>query len=96
MTKDLQVVSIKLPKIEKVEYYQTHCRSVKGEEPLSPELGQQADELARKHGIATVDALHLAAAIRQRAAEFITSEKPGKPIFRVRGIIVKSVHTRPA
>jgi len=58
-------------------------------------LGEKADELARQHGIAAVDALHLAAAIRQGATEFITAEKPGKPIFRVSGITVKSIHTQP-
>lgn len=77
------------------EFYQTHFLAVLGEEPLSAELGKKADELARQHGLAAVDALHLAAAIRQGANEFITSEKPGKPMFRVRGIAVKSIHTQP-
>jgi len=79
-----------------IEFYQTHFRAVKAEEPLTRQLGEKADELARQHGIAAVDALHLAAAIRQGAAEFITAEKPGKPIFRVSGITVKSIHTQPA
>jgi predicted nucleic acid-binding protein len=79
-----------------VEFYETHFQAVKGEEPLTPELGEKADELARRYGIAAVDALHLAAAIRQGAAEFITAEKPGKPLFRVTGITVRSIHTRPA
>jgi predicted nucleic acid-binding protein len=77
---------------EEIEFYQTHFRAVKGEEPLSRELGDQAHDLARRHGIAAVDALHLAAAIRQGATEFITAEKPGKPLFRVRGIAVKSIY----
>jgi hypothetical protein len=77
------------------EFYQTHFRAVKGEEPLSLELGEKAEQLARQHGLAAVDALHLAAAIRQGATEFITAEKPGKPMFRVRGITVKSIHTQP-
>jgi hypothetical protein len=34
-------------------------------------------------------------AIRQGADEFITAEKPGKPMFRVRGITVKSIHIQP-
>jgi predicted nucleic acid-binding protein len=75
-----------------IEFYETHFRAVRGEEPLSPELGEKAAELARKHGLASVDALHLAAAIRQGADEFITAEKPGKPMFRVRDISVKSLH----
>jgi len=77
-----------------IEFYQTHFRSTKGEEPLSRELGAKAAELARQHGLAAVDALHLAAAIRQGVDEFVTAEKPGKPMFRVRGIAVKSIHTQ--
>jgi predicted nucleic acid-binding protein len=77
-----------------IEFYETHFRATKGSEPLSRELGEKAAELAREYGLAPVDALHLAAAIRQGADEFITGEKPGKPMFRVRGIAVKSIHTQ--
>jgi hypothetical protein len=77
-----------------LEFYQTHFRAVKGEEPLSRELGEKAGELARQYGLAAVDALHLAAAIGQGAEEFITAEKPGKPMFRVRVITVTSIHTQ--
>ncbi len=48
--------------------------------------------LAKKFGLAAGDALNLASAIRQGADEFITSELPGKPIFRVPGIQVISLH----
>jgi predicted nucleic acid-binding protein len=75
-----------------MEFYETHFDAVKGEEPLSKELGRAADALARRYGIAAVDALHVAAAIRQGAEEFITTEKPGKPIFRVKEISVISLH----
>jgi predicted nucleic acid-binding protein len=78
-----------------IEFYQTHFRAAKGEEPLSRQLGKKAEEIARQFGLAAVDALHLAAAIRQGAEEFITAEKPGKPMFRVRGISVKSIHAQP-
>jgi predicted nucleic acid-binding protein len=78
-----------------IEFYQTHFRGAKGEEALSRELGKEADALARQYGIAAVDALHVAAAIRQGAQEFITAEKPGKPMFRVRSITVKSIYGNP-
>jgi predicted nucleic acid-binding protein len=61
-------------------------------EPFSAELGHQAMALAKKHGLAAVDALHLAAAIRQGADEFITTEQTGRPVFRVAGIKVLSLH----
>jgi hypothetical protein len=37
--------------------------------------------------------LNLASAIRQGADEFITSELPGKPMFRVSGIKIISLHS---
>ena len=76
-----------------LEFYEIHFRGVKGEESLSRELGTSAEQLARRYGIAAVDALHVAAAIRQGAAEFITAEKPGKPVFRVQEISVKSIYS---
>lgn len=65
-------------------------------EPFSAGLGTAAFALAQKHGLAAGDALNLASAIRQRADEFITSELPGKPVFRVTGIKVISLHSLPA
>ncbi|MBI1789966.1 MAG: nucleic acid-binding protein [Acidobacteria bacterium] len=37
---------------------------------------------AAKSGLAAMDALHLAAANLSQADEFITTERPGKPIYR--------------
>jgi hypothetical protein len=48
------------------------------------DLGSEAEELAARYGLAGPDALQLAAAIRQGVEEFYTSEKPGKPMFRVK------------
>ncbi len=62
-------------------------------EPFSTALGKAALELGEKHGLAAGDALNLASAIRQGADEFITSELPGKPMFRVSGIKVISLHS---
>lgn len=41
---------------------------------------------AAKSGLAAMDALHLAAAKLAGADEFITTERPGKPIYRAPGI----------
>ena len=76
---------------DEIAFYQTHFAAAKGREMLSAVLGQSADRLARRYGLAAVDALHVAAAIRQRAEEFITTEKAGKPLFRVREIRVISL-----
>jgi hypothetical protein len=75
------------------EFYGTFFAQVKHEEPLSATLGNEAMALASAHGIAAADALNLCAALRLGAEEFITSEKPGKPMFSVSGIRVISLHS---
>jgi hypothetical protein len=45
---------------------------------------------AAKSGLAAMDALHLAAAYLSRADEFVTTERPGKPISR--SSLVRIVH----
>lgn len=75
-----------------VEFYNAHFSDAADSEPFSADLGRDALALAKKFGLAAIDALHLASAIRQGADEFITSELPGKPIFRVAGIKVISLY----
>ena len=75
------------------EFYGTYFSQVKYEEPLSEALGNEAMALASTHGIAAADALNLCAALRQGAVEFITSEKPGKPMFSLSRIKVTSLHS---
>lgn len=73
-------------------FYSAYFASASPSLTLDAELGEAALGLAKKYGLAAVDALHVAAAIRQNADELVTSEKPGKPMFRVRGIKVTSLH----
>jgi predicted nucleic acid-binding protein len=47
----------------------------------STKLLADANAIACKHGIAAMDALHLAAA-QQVGAEFVSAERPTKPIYR--------------
>jgi predicted nucleic acid-binding protein len=75
-----------------VEFYNDYFNVAAASESFSAELGDEALWLAKKYGLAAMDALHLASAIRQGADEFITSELPGKPMFRVVGIKVISLH----
>ena len=53
----------------------------------------RAAHIAEQHGIAAMDAIHIAHALYGGASEFVTAEKPGKPIFRVKEIVVKSIRT---
>lgn len=75
-----------------LDFYNDYFRNIPCE-PLSAELGTEALALAKKYGLAAVDALHLASAIRQEADEFITSELPGKPMFRLKELKVVSLHS---
>jgi predicted nucleic acid-binding protein len=75
------------------EFYNDHFNVAEATEPFSAELGDTALALAKKYGLAAMDALNLASAIRQGAEEFITSELPGKPMFRVKELKVISLHS---
>jgi predicted nucleic acid-binding protein len=59
-------------------------------------LYSQAFDLAQTHGLAAADAFNLASAIRLGAEEFITLEKAGKPMFRVKNLRVTSLYAAAA
>jgi predicted nucleic acid-binding protein len=46
---------------------------------------------AERHGLGAMDSLHIAAAMLLRADQFITAEKPSKPMFRVQSLSVINV-----
>ena len=74
-----------------VAFYEAHFRDCVACEPLSEALGAEGEKLAARYGLAGPDALQVCAAIRQGVEEFYTSEKPGKPMFRVREVKVISL-----
>jgi predicted nucleic acid-binding protein len=76
---------------KEVAFYESHFADCAGSQPLSEELGLDAEKLAIRHGLAGPDALQIAAAIRQGVEEFYTSEKPGKPMFRVNEVRIISL-----
>ena len=59
--------------------------------PWRLEVLNQAYRLACDHGIAAMDAVHLAMAISARVDAFVTGEKPQKPLFRYRAIPIHSL-----
>ena len=59
--------------------------------PPSVSLLQQAYTEACAFGLAALDALHIAAAKSCGAEEFITTERPTTPLFRVSGIAIKTI-----
>jgi predicted nucleic acid-binding protein len=52
---------------------------------------RRAEDLATKYGLHAIDALHVSAAIGAGATEFITTERPTKPLYRVTEIRVISL-----
>ena len=55
-------------------------------------LVQQALSLAACHDLGAMDALHIAAALTRQVEEFVTLEKASKPLCRVPGLRVISLH----
>jgi len=76
---------------KEVAFYEAYFADCAACEPLGQELGFAAEKLAARYGLAGPDALQLAAAIRQGVEEFYTSEKPSRPMFRVKEVKVVSL-----
>jgi predicted nucleic acid-binding protein len=56
-----------------------------------PTIIKLAQNLANQFGLGALDALHIASALSINCDEFITTEKPNKPLHRVSGIKVISI-----
>ncbi|HEY3760745.1 MAG TPA: type II toxin-antitoxin system VapC family toxin [Verrucomicrobiae bacterium] len=94
---NVQLELLPKPAFEKrhseVEFYMAHFSEASACERFSEALGKAALALATRHGLSAGDALNLASAIKLGANEFITSESPGKPVFRTSGVKVISLHS---
>lgn len=60
-------------------------------DPWRLEVLQQAKIFAQRYGIAAMDAIHVATAQAMGADEFVSGEKPSKPMFSVREISMISL-----
>jgi hypothetical protein len=63
--------------------------------PWSSGIVDRAKSLACAYGLAAVDAIHVATAIEAGADEFVSGEKSGKPMFRVKEIRTVCLWTVP-
>jgi predicted nucleic acid-binding protein len=59
--------------------------------PWQTDVLYQAHALAQRYGIAAMDAIHVATAIAAKVDEFVSAEKPTKPMFRVNEIPMRSL-----
>ena len=72
-------------------FHRAFFERVKEWVPASEELLAQALHEAGLVPLSAMDAWHVAAARRLGAAEFITSEKPSKPLYKVKGLKVTAL-----
>ena len=73
-------------------FYEQFFQNVERWAPLERSLFEEALRVGSEVGLSAIDALHVAAAILVEADELITSEALSKPIHRVRGIAVRTIH----
>nr|WP_199308175.1 PIN domain-containing protein [Microcystis wesenbergii] len=76
---------------EEIEFYETFFLAVNYWATDLEKIIQNAHEIAGTYGLAAMDALHVAAALQIQADELITTEKPTKPMHRVREIQIVSI-----
>ncbi len=76
---------------EEVAFYQAFFKNAADQIEISPALVAKAIDLASQYDLAPCDALHLSAAIDAQVDEFITTEKPTKPFFRVESLNFKII-----
>ena len=72
-------------------FYEAFFGTVEHSVRASPTLIEEAQREAEAVGLSAMDALHVAAAKAAKCDEFVTAEKPTKPLFRVAGITVTTI-----
>lgn len=77
---------------EEAAFYGAFFEAVTGWARWDESLLQQALTLASRYGLSALDALHAAAALSLGADEIVTTEKLGRPIHRIPGLVVRSIH----
>jgi predicted nucleic acid-binding protein len=80
-------------KSHEAEFYNEFFRAVSHWPGDLEAVVRDAFDKGVTHGLAAMDALHVAAALGAGAEEFITTEKPGKPLHRITDVRVRSIHT---
>lgn len=77
---------------DEIAFMETYFAAVSHWVPTDDGLIAQALELASALDLGAMDALHAAAALQGGAQEFVTSERPSKPLCRIPGLRVVSIH----
>lgn len=77
---------------DEVEFYQAVFDRAE-RLPWSLEVLHLAQNLARQHGIAAMDAIHAAFAVSHFVDELVTTERPEKPLFRIEQLKIRSLRS---
>jgi len=75
---------------EEVDFYEAVFEQSE-KQPWNLETLKRAHTLAEAHGIAAMDAIHVATALDAEVDEFISAEKPTKPMFDVTTLTMHSI-----
>jgi predicted nucleic acid-binding protein len=59
--------------------------------PWNDRALHQAQSIAESYGVAAMDAIHVAHAVAAKVDEFVSAERPTKPMFRVPIIPISSI-----
>lgn len=78
--------------VAEVDFYETFFAGCTIWANELEKIVESAQKLASDFGLGAIDALHVAAAISVNSDEFITTEKPSKPMHRVTQIQVISIY----
>lgn len=95
----LRLEVVPKPKYERrqseLAFYQDFFDAVAQWATPEPKLVDAALDVAGKHGLAAMDALHVAVAEALGVTEFVTAELPEKPLFRVQSVRLRSIRASP-
>jgi predicted nucleic acid-binding protein len=78
-------------KIAEARFYETFFSAVLYWANDVERIMHDAYNIGCQYGLAAIDSLHVAAALSVNAEEFLTTEKPTKPMFRVTSIRIISI-----
>lgn len=76
---------------DEIEFYETFFKAVKYWATDLDQIIKNAQKNSGNYGLAAMDAMHIAAALQIQADRFITTEKPTKPMHRVKEITIISI-----
>lgn len=79
---------------EEIEFMQAVIDGAAENLSTSSELTGRALAMASRYDMTPIDALHIGAAAVAGVDEFVTMEKPTKPICRVKEVNVVSIHSK--